>query len=106
MQQGGCIIRYMKPLNLSYPKILTLFGDYKVKGRTESQAFLAWFLQAYYRLDATDVDDSICDGQGDKGVDGIYVNDLLQQIDIFQSRMGTATPLRSFRSKASNTRAA
>ena len=89
----------MKSLNLSYPAILTLFGDYKAKGRTESQGFLAWFLEAYYRLDATDVDDAICDSTNDKGVDGIYVNDLLQQIDVFQSRMGTVMPLRSLGDK-------
>jgi hypothetical protein len=89
----------MKSLNLSYPAVLKLFGDYKVKGRTESQAFLAWFLGAYYRLDATDVDDAICDSTNDKGVDGIYVNDLLQQIDVFQSRLGTVTPLKSLGDK-------
>jgi hypothetical protein len=95
----GSIIVLMKSLNLSYPAILTLFGDYKVKGKTESQAFLAWFLGAYYRLDPTDVDDAICDSTNDKGVDGIYVNDLLQQVDVFQSRMGTVTPLKGLGDK-------
>ena len=72
----------MPTLDLSYPAILNLFGNYTMKGRTESKALLAWFLQNYYRLEPTEVDDAICDGQGDKGIDGIYVSDLLQQIEM------------------------
>lgn len=82
-------------IDLSYPAIRSLFGDYTTKGWKEHIAFLAWFLQHYYRLDATEVDDAICDEPGDKGVDGIYVSDLLQQIDVFQARMGTANPLKA-----------
>src|SRR5262245_59568544 len=82
----------MPTLNLTCPAFLTLFGDYAAKGQTDSQAFLAWFLQNYYRLDDTEVDDSICDQPGDRGIDGIYVNDLLQQIDVFQTTIGTANP--------------
>lgn len=83
----------MPKLDLSYPAILTLFGDYTLKGRTESQALLAWFLENYYRLEATEVDDSICDQPGDKGIDGIYVSELLQQVDVFQVTIGTASPV-------------
>jgi hypothetical protein len=72
--------------------MLALFGDYTVKDQTDSQAFLAWFLENYYRLDDTEVDDSICDEPNDKGIDGIYVNDLLQQIDVFQTTIGYADP--------------
>lgn len=35
------------------------------------------------------MEDCICDGTDDKGIDGIYVNDQLAQIDVFQSRMVT-----------------
>lgn len=77
----------MSKLQLSYPDILQLFGGHAVKQRTESRAFLAWFLENYYRLEETEVDDCICDGSYDKGLDGIYVNDQLAQIDVFQSRL-------------------
>jgi hypothetical protein len=74
-------------LNLSYPDILTLFGKHAVTQRTESRQFLAWFLANYYRLDESEIDESICDGSYDKGVDGIYASDQLGQIDVFQARM-------------------
>lgn len=74
-------------LNLSYPAILTLFGTHAVKQRTESRQFLAWFLQNYYRLEETEVDDCICDGNYDKGLDGIYANEQLAQIDVFQAKL-------------------
>ena len=48
---------------------------------------MAWFLANYYRLDETEVDECICDGSYDKGVDGIYASDQLGQIDVFQARM-------------------
>ncbi len=59
-----------------------------MKGRTESEAFLAWFLENFYHLDSVEVDDAICDGAGDKGVDGIYVSVLREQIDVFQTALG------------------
>jgi hypothetical protein len=80
--------RCMSSLDLSYPAVVNLFGDYVVKGRSEAEAFLAWFLENYYHLDSQEVDDSICEGKGDKGVDGIYVSVLRQQIDVFQTKIG------------------
>jgi hypothetical protein len=77
----------MPKLDLSYPSILQLFGAHAVKQRTESRQFLAWFLQNYYRLEETEVEDCICDGNYDKGLDGIYANDQLAQIDVFQARL-------------------
>lgn len=41
----------------------------------------------YYRLDQIEIDDCICDGTYDKGVDGIYASDQLGQIDAFQAKM-------------------
>jgi hypothetical protein len=74
-------------LQLSYPDILKLFGNHAVIQRTESRQFLAWFLENYYRLEEGEVDDCICDGNYDKGVDGIYVNEQLAQIDVFQGKI-------------------
>lgn len=75
----------MSPLPLKYPEILNCFGRHNVEGGTESRAFLAWFLENYYRFDETEIYDSVCDGPNDKGIDGIYVNEQLRQIDIFQT---------------------
>jgi AIPR protein len=76
-------------LDLSYPAVKTLLAGHAMKQRTESRQFLAWFLESYYRLEETEVDDCICDGTDDKGIDGIYVNEQLGQIDVFQSRLFT-----------------
>jgi hypothetical protein len=74
-------------LQLSYPDILKNFGIHAMKERTESRAFLAWFLENYYRLDEMEVSDCICDGKYDKGIDGIYVNEQLGHVDVFQSSL-------------------
>jgi hypothetical protein len=76
-------------LPLKYPAIKTLLAGHALKQRTESRQFLAWFLESYYRLEETELEDCICDGTDDKGIDGIYVNEPLAQIDVFQSRMVT-----------------
>ncbi|MEC4894877.1 MAG: AIPR family protein [Oscillatoria sp. PMC 1050.18] len=74
-------------LNLNYSNLLEEIKPYKVSGRTESTAFLQWFLVNIYRLDRIEVDDIVCDGHGDKGIDGIYINDNEERIDIFQSKI-------------------
>src|SRR5690242_12253157 len=58
-----------------------LIGD-----RTESAAQLAWFLEAAWRMDPTEIDDAICDRRRDKGIDAIDVDDELGEITIFQSK--------------------
>ncbi len=77
----------MTTLNLSYPAILTHFGRHLVAGRTESRAFVAWFLEHYLRLEETEAQDAVCDGPDDKGVDGIYVDENLERIDVFQAKL-------------------
>jgi hypothetical protein len=72
------------PLNLIYPAVLTQFGRHYVTGAPESRALLSWFLENYYRLEDLEIQDSVCDGHGDKGIDGIYINHQLRQIDYFQ----------------------
>lgn len=74
-------------LDLTYPSILVYMNKYLASGRTESRAFLAWFLENFYRLDEIDAYDAICDGPDDKGIDGIFVDDNLEQIVIFQSKL-------------------
>jgi hypothetical protein len=72
---------------LTYPAILEHFGKHRVSGRTESRSFLGWFLENYFRLDQLRVEDSICDGIDDKGIDGIYIDSTLEVIYVFQSKL-------------------
>jgi hypothetical protein len=37
-----------------------------------------------------EVQDAVCDGPGDKGLDGIYISEQLHQIHFFQSQIITA----------------
>ena len=74
-------------IDLTYPSILTYISPYKSDKRTESAAFLIWYLVNYYRLDELDATDCVCDQHGDKGVDGISVNEAAETIDIFQSKI-------------------
>ena len=78
----------MASIDFTYPKVLNVLGPTaKVKGRTESHAFLVWFLMHFMRLDDTDAQDAVCDGPDDKGVDGIYVDSNLEAVYVFQCRL-------------------
>lgn len=73
-------------LNLDYTNLIQLVQPYKVPGREEASAFLSWFLVNIYRLEIIEVQNIVCDGRGDKGIDGIYVNENEECIDIFQAK--------------------
>jgi hypothetical protein len=74
-------------INLEYPALLELFRQHLSPKRNESASFLIWYLENYYRLDTLEAVDSVCDQNGDKGIDGIYINDADNTIDVFQSRI-------------------
>ncbi|MGA2052072.1 MAG: abortive phage infection protein, partial [Opitutales bacterium] len=74
-------------IKLDYPDVLDNFRRHIVPGRSESASFLIWYLENYYRLDEGEAVDSVCDQGGDKGVDGIFVNDNDATITIFQAKM-------------------
>ena len=74
-------------IDVDYPNLLKLFPEYIDPKRSESASFLIWYLENYYRLDAIEAVDSVCDQKGDKGVDGIFVNEGDQTITIFQSKI-------------------
>jgi len=74
-------------LNVDYPNILEQIKDYLVVGRTESASFLMWYLEKYYRLDPLEATDSVCDNKNDKGIDGIFINEATQTIEIFQAKL-------------------
>ena len=75
------------PLDLTYDNLQKLVEPYLGGPRTESHAFLAWFLENVYRLEPTQAEDCVCDGPDDKGVDGIYVDQQNNRIDVFQSKI-------------------
>jgi hypothetical protein len=66
--------------------------DNDVAGRTPSAAFLIWFLQDVYRLDAVEAHDAVCDRKLDKGIDALIVNDGLQEIVLFQTKRAEVIP--------------
>jgi hypothetical protein len=75
-------------INVEYPNLLQHISYYLVPGqRTESASFLMWYLENYYRLDKQEAVDSVCDQNGDKGIDGIYINEAYGTIDVFQSKI-------------------
>ncbi len=73
-------------INLDYPNILDHIKEHIDPKRTESASFLIWYLENYYRLDTQEAIDAVCDQKGDKGVDGIYINESNGTIDIFQTK--------------------
>jgi len=72
-------------IDLDYPAILDLFPQHLDPKRSQSASFLIWYLENYYRLDTQEAVDSVCDQRGDKGVDGIFVNDSDETITVFQA---------------------
>jgi len=46
-----------------------------------------WYLENYYRLDDEEAVACVCDKRGDKGVDGIFINDDEETITVFQSQI-------------------
>jgi hypothetical protein len=79
-RQGGLVA-----IDVDYPALLKLFPQHIAPKRSESASFLIWYLENYYRLDTQEAVDAVCDNRGDKGVDGIFVNDNDQTITVFQS---------------------
>jgi len=78
-------------INVDYPGLLKLFREHLHPQRSESASFLIWYLANYYRLDSLEAVDAVCDTRGDKGVDGIFVNDNDRTITIYQSRINQSS---------------
>ncbi len=71
-------------IDVDYPALLDLFPQHIAPKRSESASFLIWYLENYYRLDTQEAVDSVCDNRGDKGIDGLFINDN-KTITVFQS---------------------
>lgn len=77
----------VKPSELEYGNLKPQLASFEEKGRGEAIAFINWFLENIYRLDPVDADDCICDFSNDRGVDGIYIDHTLEEIQILQGKL-------------------
>lgn len=68
-----------------YLKLRTEIADYS-NGRSDSSAFIIWFLENYFRIERQDAIDCVCDNTNDKGIDGIFVDDEDEVIYLLQSK--------------------
>lgn len=76
----------MQADELEYANLVKIIQPYIAKGRPISIAFLNWFLEHIYRLEQVAAEDTICDKNNDRGIDGIYVDDNQQEIHVFQAK--------------------
>ena len=61
-------------------------APFYVGNRTRSTALLAWFLQTVLREDPDEVEDAICDGSNDKGVDAILFDEDANEFIVLQAK--------------------
>lgn len=47
---------------------------------------LAWFLEHVWREEPDEVEDALCDGSNDKGIDAIVIDEDAREITVFQSK--------------------
>jgi len=81
-------------INVDFPKVLELIAEVRDPERADSASYLIWYLENYYRLDRNEAIDSVGDKPGDKGIDGIWVNESDATIVVFQSRI-TENPIKT-----------
>lgn len=65
----------------------THLKPYSKRAPVVSAQFLRWFLEHIFRQDAVDADDACVDNKQDKGIDGLLVDDVLEVIYVFQSKV-------------------
>lgn len=78
----------MRPEDLAYQNLAgKVLSGYLYDGRTESAAFLAWFLENILRLDDVEAAGAICDSPSDRGIDAIYVDRDNNEIIFMQAKV-------------------
>jgi hypothetical protein len=78
--------RKRDPLATPFRKLNTAAKAFEAEGREGSATLLIWFLQLVMRLDEDEAIDCVCDGPGDKGIDGIWVDPVAEQINLLQAK--------------------
>ena len=77
----------MEISDLEHAKLTsTILEPYSDRAANTSAQFLRWFLENIFRLDSQNADDAAVDGQQDKGVDGLFINDTTETIHIIQAK--------------------
>lgn len=89
---GQIVSKPIKSDPNDFAALETFAGPFQAKNRTNSAAFLIWFLQTIYRLDDVEADDSVCDRTQDEGFDAIVVNDQRREIILFQCKRREKLP--------------
>jgi hypothetical protein len=84
--------KWIKSNSADFDTLKTFIAPLEAKGRTESAAFLIWFLQTIFRLDDVDAEDAVCDRKHDEGFDAIVVNDQGREIAVFQAKRREKLP--------------
>jgi len=69
-----------------YDLIETQAAPFYVGNRTRSTALLAWFIENVMREDPDAVEDAICDGGGDKGIDAIVFDEDNNELFVLQAK--------------------
>lgn len=77
----------LEPKDFQYQALRPRLQKYVDAGLAESASFLSWFLENYYRLEDVNARDCICDKPNDKGVDGIYVDAVAEEIHVLQVKL-------------------
>ena len=76
------------PDDLGYQNLVgVVLAPYLIDGRTASASFIAWFLENVLRLDDVTATHAICDGPGDRGIDGIHVDEDTSEVIFIQSKL-------------------
>ena len=77
----------MKPTELYFNNLKKRLESEPDDGKPTHKKFLRWFLIYVIGLDEISADDAICDGSGDKGIDGILVDHDDEEVIFIQSKV-------------------
>ena len=72
-------------LETFFTKLRSEIQNYN-NGRSDSSAFIIWFLENFFRIDKDDAMGCVCDQKNDKGIDGIFVDDEEEIVYLIQSK--------------------
>lgn len=82
-------LQYRLPVtadNDAYDLLEAETTPFHVGNRTKSTALLAWFINTVLREDPDDVEAAICDGGGDKGIDGLIFDEDANELLVLQAK--------------------
>jgi len=74
----------------TFVQLNSAIDQYLTGGREPSAALLLWFLVHVKRFDVLEAEDAICDGHGDKGIDGLWVDHVAEEIGLLQGKRRTS----------------